>query len=63
MLIDERRFDFIPKKKWKSLSKEDMSKLQSYLSYFGHYKRTLKKMDELNWRVKYLEAIHMNDGK
>ena len=47
MLIDERRFDFIPKKKWKSLSKKDMSKLQSYLSYFGHYKRTLKKMDEL----------------
>ena len=22
-----------------------------------------KKMDELNGRVKYLEAIHMNDGK
>ena len=47
MLINERKFDFIPKKKWKSLSKKDMSKLQSYLSYFGHYKRTLKKMDEL----------------
>ena len=47
MLKDERRFDFIPQKKWKSLSKEDMSHLQSYKSYYGHYKRTLKKMDEL----------------
>ena len=57
MLIDERRFDFIPQKKWKSLPKEDMSKLQSYKSYYGHYKRTLKKMDELK------AEIEKNEGK
>ena len=52
MLKDERRFDFIPQKKWKSLSKEDMSHLQSYKSYYGHYKRTLKKVDELKAKLK-----------
>ena len=52
MLKDERRFDFIPQKKWKSLSKEDMSQLQSYKSYYGHYKRTLKKVDELKAKLK-----------
>lgn len=48
MLMDERRFDFLPKSKWKNLSKDDMSKLQSFQSYYGHYKRTLNEIEELN---------------
>ena len=51
MLIDERRFDFIPQKKWKNLSKEDSSNLQSFRSYYGHYKRTLNEIEELTKEV------------
>jgi len=51
MLIDERRFDFIPQKKWKNLSKKDSSNLQSFRSYYGHYKRTLNEIEELTKEV------------
>lgn len=46
MRIDERRFDFLPPSKWKNLSKKDSSNLQSFKSYYGHYKRTQQEIDD-----------------
>jgi len=51
MLIDERRFDFLPQSKWKNLSKKDSSKLQSFRSYYGHYKGTLTEIEELKKEI------------
>ena len=51
MLIDERRFDFLPQSKWKNLSKKDRSKLQSFRSYYGHYKGTLNEIEELKKEI------------
>jgi hypothetical protein len=50
-IIDERRFTLLPKKLWKRLSKEDESNLQSYQSYYGHYKRTTEEIEELNKQI------------
>ena len=52
MLINESRFDFLPKKKWKSLTKKESSNLQSYQSYFGHYKKITEEIDELKKLIK-----------
>ena len=52
MLIDERRFSFIPSKKWKNLSKEDEKSLRSYRSNYGHYKRTMDEIEELEKQIK-----------
>ena len=35
MLIDERRFDFLPKNKWDNLNSEDKSNLQSFRVIMG----------------------------
>ena len=51
MLIDERRFDFLPQSKWKNLSKKDRSKLQSFQSYYGHYKGTENEIEELTKEI------------
>ena len=51
MLMDERRFDFLPQSKWKNLSKKDRSNLQSFRSYYGHYKGTINEIEELNKEV------------
>ena len=51
MLIDERRFDFLPQSKWKNLSKKDRSKLQSFKSYYGHYIRTENEIEELTKEI------------
>ena len=45
--IDERRFSFIPQKKWNKLTKEERSVLGSYKSYYGHYIRTEEKIEGL----------------
>ncbi len=50
-IIDERRFDFIPKKLWKRLRKEEKGSLQSYRSYYGHYKRTTEEIEELTKQI------------
>jgi len=50
-IIDERRFTLLPKKMWKRLSKEDESNLQSYQSYYGHYKRTTEEIEELTKQI------------
>ena len=50
-IIDERRFSFLPKKLWKRLGKEEKSSLQSYRSYYGHYKRTTEEIDELTKQI------------
>ena len=42
---DERRFTFIPQKKWKNLSEDERKTLGSYKSYYGHY---IKVEDEIN---------------
>lgn len=54
-IIDERRFSFIPRKKWKNLKEDDRKTLGSYKSYFGHYKRTEQKIKELEEEVKILK--------
>ena len=45
MLIDERRFSFIPPNKWKTLSKQDRKLLGSYKSYYRWYKETIDEID------------------
>ena len=47
MRIDERRFDFIPRKKWNTLSKDDRDGLRRYRTYFSHYNKTQNRIDEL----------------
>ncbi len=47
MLIDENRYDFLPKKKWKSLTKKEFSNLQSYQTYYAHYKKINEEIDQL----------------
>ena len=50
-IIDERRFSFLPKKLWKRLSKEEVSNLQSYRSYYGHYKKATEEIKELTKQI------------
>ena len=45
MLIDERRFSFIPQNKWNTLSKQDRKLLGSYKSYYRWYKETIDEID------------------
>jgi hypothetical protein len=47
MLIDERRFSFIPPNKWKTLSKQDRKLLGSYKSYYRWYNKTINDIDSL----------------
>ena len=47
MLIDERRFSFIPPNKWKTLSKQDRKLLGSYKSYYRWYNETINDIDSL----------------
>ena len=47
MIINENRFNFFPKKKWKNLSKKELSFLQSYQSYYSHYKKINEEVDQL----------------
>ena len=47
MLIDERRYDFLPKKKWKNLTKKEFNNLQSYQINYGHYKKITEEIDQL----------------
>ena len=51
MLIDERRFDFIPQNKWKNLTKDEMSNLGSFKSYYRHYKRVDEEIKELTNQI------------
>ena len=46
-IIDERRFNFIPQKKWKELNSRERKTLGSYKSYYGHLSRTEQKIKEL----------------
>ena len=52
MLIDERRFDFIPTKKWKNLSKKDEKSLRSYRSTYRWYKETKEEIELLEKQIK-----------
>ena len=54
-LIDERRFSFIPRKKWKNLKEDERKTLGSYKSYFGHLKRTDETIDELEKQIEKLK--------
>ncbi len=47
MKINEKRFDFIPKKKWGILTKQEMKNLKSYYKNVRHYKRITGEVDEL----------------
>lgn len=51
MLIDERRFSFLPDKKWKSLNKTQRDTLRTYRSLYGHYKRTMDEIGELEKQI------------
>ena len=53
--IDERRFSFIPQKKWKNLKEDERKTLGSYKSYYGHYKRVEDKMDRLQNEIDNLK--------
>ena len=54
-IIDERRFNFIPQKKWKELNSRERKTLGSYKSYYGHLSRTEQKIKELEDEVKILK--------
>ncbi len=47
MRIEERKFTFIPEKKWKNLTKKEQKILGSYKSYYENYKRTIDEIKEL----------------
>ena len=49
--IDERRFTFIPQKKWKNLTDEERKTLGSYKSYYGHYMKVDDEIIELENRI------------
>ena len=53
--IDERRFSFIPQKKWKNLKEDERKTLGSYKSYFGHLLRTEDKIYELENQIDKLK--------
>ena len=60
MLIDERRFSFIPPNKWKTLSKQDRKLLGSYKSYYGWYKRTIDEIDKMKINLEKLKMKKEN---
>ena len=47
MKINENRFDFIPKKKWGMLTKEEIKNLKSFQNYVKHYKKIFAEVEEL----------------
>ena len=47
MLKDEKRYDFLPKKKWKNLTKKEFNNLQSYQTNYGYYKKLTEEIDQL----------------
>ena len=50
--IDERRFDFVPKYLWTTLSKKDKDNLRNYRLYYRHYNDNDKKIEELQKEIK-----------
>jgi len=51
MRIEERKFTFIPEKKWKNLTKKEQKILGSYKSYYENYKRTIDEIKELEKEI------------
>lgn len=51
-IITERRFDFLPKKMWEHLSKEDRDKLRQYRATYRWYKSNEDKITELQKELK-----------
>ena len=51
-IITERQFDFIPKNKWKILSKKDQDKLRDYRRTYRWYKDNDDKIEELKQELK-----------
>ena len=47
MFKGEKRYDFLPKKKWKNLTKKECNNLQSYQTNYGHYKKLIEEIDQL----------------
>ena len=47
MLKDEKRYDFLPKKKWKYLTKKESNNLKSYQTNYGYYKKLTEEIDQL----------------
>ncbi len=47
MLKDENRYDFLPKKKWKKLTKKEFSNLKLYQTYYSHYKKNIEEIGQL----------------
>lgn len=45
--IDERRFDFVPKYLWTTMSKNDKDNLRNYRLYFRHYNDNDKMIEKL----------------
>tara|TARA_B100001250_G_C19486076_1_gene650861 strand:+ start:115 stop:678 length:564 start_codon:yes stop_codon:yes gene_type:complete len=50
--IDERRFDFVPKYLWTTMSKNDKDNLRNYRLYFRHLNDNDKKIEELEKELK-----------
>ena len=46
--IDERRFDFVPKYLWTTMSKNDKDNLRNYRLYFRHYNDNDKMIEKLD---------------
>ena len=47
MKINEKRFEFIPQKKWKILTNQEIKNLKSYHKYIRHYKKIISEVEEL----------------
>ena len=57
MLKDEKRYDFLPKKKWKHLTKKEFNNLKSYQINYGHYKKLTEEIDQLKRLIKESDGI------
>ena len=47
MKINEKRFDFIPQKKWGILSNQEIKNLKLYYKYVRYYKQIIGEVEEL----------------
>ena len=50
--IDERRFDFVPKYLWTTMSTNDKDNLRNYHLYWRHYNDNDKKIEQLEKELK-----------
>ena len=57
MKINEKRFDFIPQKKWGILTNQEIRNLKSYYKYVWRYKKIISEVEELRSLIADKEKV------